>query len=88
MTRLLHPTLPLTLAALVALGAVGSDRFWPASRQTAAKDPGKDAARPAQAAPAERRHSAVLALALALALARARRRAADAVPAAAASARA
>ena len=47
----MHSTLPLTLAALVAIGAVGSGRFWPASRQTAAKDAGKDAARPVQAAP-------------------------------------
>ena len=51
MTRLLHPALPLTLAALVALGAVGCDRFWPSSNQTGAKDAAKDAGKPAQAAP-------------------------------------
>ncbi len=51
MTRLLHPALPLTLAALVALGAVGCDRFWPSSNETGAKDAAKDAGKPAPAAP-------------------------------------
>jgi hypothetical protein len=76
--RLLHSTLPLTLAALVAIGAVGSDRLWPASRQTAAKDVVKDTAKPVQAAPESvaTLQSAPLPLP------------ADAVPAAAASARA
>ena len=51
MTKLLHPALPLTLAALVALGAVGCDRFWPSSNETGAKDAAKDAGKPAPAAP-------------------------------------
>ncbi len=51
MTKLLHPAIPLTLAALVALGAVGCDRFWPSSNEKETKDAANAASKSAQSAP-------------------------------------
>jgi hypothetical protein len=48
MTTRPTPALPLTLAALTALGLAGCDFIWPSGNDAPAKDAAKDAAKPAR----------------------------------------